>query len=106
MVVIIEAEDLPATGDWKVVNDPDASGGQYIAWEGLAEEQNNGSADDGDIISTTIDITTPGTYTFKLLMRQPSGVDSDRPQRPLLRRREVEPRRRVLGVQRHLHQGR
>ena len=78
MVVIVEAEDLPVTGDWKVVNDADASGGQYIVWEGLSEGRNNGSADDGDIISTSIDITTPGTYSFKWLMRQPSGVESDK----------------------------
>ena len=30
------------------------------------------------IISTGIDITTPGTYSFKWLMRQPSGVESDK----------------------------
>ena len=78
MVVIIEAEDLAVKGDWRVVDDPDASGRQYIVWEGLQEGQNNRDPEDGDIISTTVDITTPGTYHFKWLMRQPSGVESDK----------------------------
>lgn len=78
MVVIVEGESLPVTGAWQVKSDPSASGGEYIVWEGLSAGQNNGSADDGDIISTTIDITTPGTYSFKWLMRQPSGVEHDK----------------------------
>ena len=76
--MVIEAEDIPLTGDWKVKSDGAASGGEYIVWEGLAEAQNNRDADDGDIISTAVDITSPGTYSFKWLMRQPSGVESDK----------------------------
>eukprot|EP00903_Cladosiphon_okamuranus_P020895 g19188.t1 len=77
-IVIIEAEDLPVWGDWEVVSDPAASGGKYIVWEGLSEEKNNQSADDGNIISTTIYIPAAGTYYFRWLMRQPSGVESDK----------------------------
>lgn len=78
MAVVIEAEDLPVTGDWSVVDDSDASGGKYIVWEGLSEGQNSRDAEDGDIVSAVIDITTPGTYRFKWRMRQPSGVESDK----------------------------
>ena len=78
MVVIIEAEDLAVSGDWRVVDDSDAIGGKYIVWEGLSAGQNNQDAEDGDIISTAIDITTAGTYSFKWRMRQPSGVDDDK----------------------------
>lgn len=78
MVVIIEAEDLEVFGAWSVVQDSDASGGEYIVWEGLSREANNRDPNDGDIMSTTIAITTPGTYSFKFLMRQPSGVESDK----------------------------
>lgn len=76
MVVIIEAEDIPVVGDWKIVQDPRASGGSYIVWEGLSEGRNNGNPD--DIISTTFQVSTPGWYTFKWLMRQPSGVARDK----------------------------
>eukprot|EP00903_Cladosiphon_okamuranus_P006095 g6005.t1 len=78
MVVIIEAETLAVTGDWTIVADPDASGGKYIVWEGLSESRNNQSPDDGDIIASTVDIPTPGTYYFKWLMRQPDGVETDK----------------------------
>lgn len=78
MIVIIEAEDLAVYGDWTVVDDSSASGGKYIVWEGLTEEANNQDTEDGDIISTTVDISTPGTYSFKWLMRQPPGVESDK----------------------------
>lgn len=63
--VIIEAEDLPYWGAWEVVNDNDASGGKYLVWNGLSREENNRDAVDGNIISTTIDIKTAGTYRFK-----------------------------------------
>lgn len=79
MIVKIEAEDLAVTGDWVVVdNDDAASGGAYIVWEGLSETQNNHAATDGDMISTGIQIPVAGTYSFKWLMRQPYGVESDK----------------------------
>ncbi|CAM9420102.1 unnamed protein product [Ectocarpus sp. 6 AP-2014] len=78
MVVRMEAEDLPVLGDWRVVNDVDASGGKYITWEGLSEGQNNGDPADGDIMSASIQVPTAGTYSFKWLMRQPDGVESDK----------------------------
>ena len=78
MVVMIEAEDLALSGDWSVVSDGDASGGKYITWLGLDSGKNNRDADDGDIISTSIDVPTAGTYSFKWRMRQPDGVDSDK----------------------------
>lgn len=78
MVVQIEAESLAISGDWSVVQDSDASGGKYITWLGLSSGQNNRDAADGDIISTPIEIPTAGTYSFKWLMRQPDGVDSDK----------------------------
>ena len=77
-IVIIEAEDLALTGAWRVKEDSDASGGKYIVWEGLSASQNNGSPNNGDIISTKIDIPSAGTYAFKWRMRQPSGVESDK----------------------------
>ena len=76
--VVIEAEDLPYDGAWKVVEDDDASGGKYLVWEGLSPEENNRNAEDGDMISITVEIKTAGTYSFKWRMRQPSGVASDR----------------------------
>ncbi|CAN0552340.1 unnamed protein product, partial [Ectocarpus sp. 12 AP-2014] len=78
MVVRMEAEDLPVLGDWRVVNDADASGGKYITWEGLSEGQNNGDPADGDIMSASIQVPTAGTYSFKWLMRQPDGFESDK----------------------------
>ncbi len=63
--VIIEAEDLPYWGDWEVINDNDASGGKYLVWNGLGFEQNNSDAEDGNIITTTINIKSAGTYRFK-----------------------------------------
>ncbi|CAM9648942.1 unnamed protein product, partial [Ectocarpus fasciculatus] len=78
MVVRMEAEDLPVLGDWRIVNDGDASGGKYITWEGLSEAQNNQDPADGDIMSASIQIPTAGTYSFKWLMRQPEGVESDK----------------------------
>ena len=77
MAVIIEAEDLVISGAWKVVDDSAASGGKYIVWEGLSSEGVNSDPETGDIITTAIDITTPGTYSFKWLMRQPSDVASN-----------------------------
>lgn len=78
MVVRMEAEDVPVLGDWRVVNDADASGGKYITWEGLSEGQNNGDPADGDIMSASIQVPTVDTYEFKWLMRQPDGVESDK----------------------------
>lgn len=78
LAVIVEAEDLAVSGDWKVVDDSAASGGKYIVWEGLSAGRNNRNAVDGDIISTALDITAPGTYSLKWLMRQPSGVEEDK----------------------------
>ena len=78
MVVKIEAETLDVYGSWKKVTADDASGGAYITWEGLEPEENNRSAEDGDIITTMIEIPAAGTYSFKWLMRQSPGVESDR----------------------------
>ncbi len=75
-VVAIEAESLDLTGDWKVVQADNASGGSYITWEGLAYEQNNSSPD--DVISTEIAISQPGSYRFTWAMRQPTEVESDK----------------------------
>ena len=75
-VVTIEAETLALTGDWSVLSDSRASGGQYITWEGLSAERNNGSPD--DVISTDITIGRAGSYRFTWAMRQPDGVESDK----------------------------
>jgi len=76
--VVVEAEDLSYSGDWEVVKDSDASGGEYLVWNGLEAEENNRDAADGDIITTMIDIKTAGTYRFRWRMRQPPNVASDR----------------------------
>ena len=76
--MIIEAETLDVYGSWKKVDADEASGGAYITWEGLEPEENNRSAEDGDIISAMVEIPAAGTYSFKWRMRQPSGVASDR----------------------------
>ena len=78
MVVQIEAESLTTSGSWSTEQDGDASGGSYITWLGLEPQKNNGDAEEGDIISTTVTIPTAGTYSFKWRMRQPSGVDNDK----------------------------
>ncbi len=75
-VVVIEAESLNLTGDWKVAQASNASGGSYITWEGLSFERNNSSPD--DIITTEIAISRPGSYRFTWAMRQPSDVESDK----------------------------
>jgi len=64
--VTVEAESLPYTSPWKVVEDSAASGGKYLVWEGMKAEENNGSAEDGNAISTTINIPAGGTYSFKV----------------------------------------
>lgn len=75
-VIIIEAEDLPVVGDWKVKQDAKASGGSYIVWEGLSAGLNNQTPK--DTITTTFQVSVPGWYTFKWLMRQPSGDARDK----------------------------
>ena len=75
-MVVIEAEDLALTGDWKVVDDRAASGGRYITWEGLSPSANNNRPD--DVVTTMIEIDRPGSYRFTWAMRQPAGVDSDK----------------------------
>eukprot|EP00903_Cladosiphon_okamuranus_P020543 g18856.t1 len=77
-IVIIEAEDLPVCCGWEVVSDSAASGGKYIVWEeDLPVGDINRSVGEDDIMSITIYIPAAGTYYFKWLMRQPSGVASD-----------------------------
>ena len=75
-VVLIEAEDLDLVGDWWSIDDPAASGGKYIVWEGL-----NGNTQISktpvDVITVPIHITVAGIYRFKWKMRQPEGVESD-----------------------------
>lgn len=71
-MIIFEAEALDFGGDWTVKNDTAASGEEYIVWE--ADEVSNPDPKDGDIIETSFTITTPGTYSFKWRMRQPSDV--------------------------------
>lgn len=79
MVVIVEGEDLPLVGAWSTYEDPAASGGEYIVWEGLKDNKSNNQSPE-DIITATIQITIPGTYSFKWKMRQPDEdeVPSDR----------------------------
>lgn len=76
MVVVIEGEDLDLVGDWNTHKDSAASGGKYIAWEGL-DGNTELSRDPADTITAAVDITVPGTYRFKWKMRQPDGVESD-----------------------------
>lgn len=68
LVVKIEAESLDLWGDWKLVEDSDASGGKYITWEGegMQAGSNNRDANNGNIISTMIMIPEAGTYSFKV----------------------------------------
>lgn len=72
-MIIFEAEALDFGGDWTVKNDTAASGEEYIVWE--ADEVRNTNPKNGDIITTYFEITTPGTYSFKWRMRQPSDVN-------------------------------
>ncbi len=71
--VAIEGERLPLVGSWRAVDDPAASDGGYIVWEGLPD----GDAMDAptDILRVAIRIDQPGNYRFAWSMRQPDGAD-------------------------------
>jgi hypothetical protein len=74
--VTIEAEALQIVGAWSRRDDGSASGGTYVEWEGLSREANNGAP--ADVINTTFNISSPGTYRFIWAMRQPGDVASDK----------------------------
>ena len=75
-VVALEAESLPLTGAWQVVDDGAASGGAYVTWLGLSKEANNEQP--ADIVDVALEIQQAGSYRFTWAMRQPDDVAGDK----------------------------
>lgn len=70
--IVIEAETIELTGQWRIRSDEAASGGRYIVWEGLAAGRHNDAP--ADILSVPIDVPAAGSYRFTWAMRQPDEV--------------------------------
>ncbi|MGY6648100.1 Ig-like domain-containing protein [Wenyingzhuangia sp. IMCC45574] len=70
-LLVFEAERFELKGAWKLGTDATkASGGKYIYFDGA---NSYGSVNPSNNISYTFKINSPGTYTFKWMMRQPEG---------------------------------
>jgi len=67
-------------GGWTLLEDTTyASGGEYISWMGLKDNnENNKFYFQGDPIFFDVDIPFPGIYNFKFMMRQPAAIDPDK----------------------------
>lgn len=70
-VLVIEAEDLPLTGDWQVASDEAGAVGEYIVWTGdsFFNDPSNG------VMQMQVNLTEPGRYRFQWRTRIGRGSD-------------------------------
>lgn len=71
-VVVIEAEDLPLTGDWEIASDEDGAVGSYIQWTGAPSfgDPSNG------VMQMQVQLTEPGRYRLQWRTRIGRGSDA------------------------------
>ncbi|WP_222861326.1 hypothetical protein [Seonamhaeicola marinus] len=74
-IVTIEGEKFDLHGHWKMVQDNIASGQKYITYFGPNNYQ---KVDSKETIISQFEISSPGTYTVKWLMRQPLEAEGDK----------------------------
>ncbi|MCK0157109.1 hypothetical protein MWU65_07970 [Cellulophaga sp. F20128] len=73
--IAIEGEHFDLHGEWTFKNDDIASGGKYIQYTGANSYE---AVVEKNICESNFEVTEPGTYTVKWLMRQPEDAEGDK----------------------------